>query len=177
MDNLQPKRPLGLTLAIITSGLTFAVLPLMQSLFLLAVNRYQYETPEGVIVGTSISNFNATPYLLQAGLAVFFLGICVLCGWGRPRGIRWVFSLVVLALGSYVLLAQLLPALMATPTLQDGVDSVASLRRPLQWGQLLLVASVTTYSVWFANRWSSRAFFRGFYTEADQATLKGEAEL
>jgi hypothetical protein len=176
MNNARPKRPLGLTLAIITSGLIFAVLPLAQSLFLLGVNRYQYETPEGVIVGTGISNFNATPYLLQAGLAVVFLMVCVLCAMGRPRGIRWVFSLVVLCLGSYVLLAQILPTLTAVPTLQDGLDSTTALRRPLQWGQLFLVASVTTYSVWFANRWSSRAFFRGFYTEAEQLLLKGDSE-
>ncbi len=176
MNPSKPKRPLGLTLAIFASMMLFSIVPLAQTLFVLGINGYQGQGDSGIVSGISISNFDPVPYLTRAFLAFLFLALCIFTGLGRPRAMRFIFPIGVFLFGGSVILSQILPAFITPVTLEEGIDSGVPLRQTVQWGYFFMILTVTTYSIWFANRWSSRAFFRGHYTEKDLELMRAALE-
>lgn len=175
MEMMKPTRPFGLTLAVLVGVLIFAIIPLIQVGFVFSLSGYQYQSAEGGISGIQFSQFNPTPYLVQAGMAFLFLVISALTLYGRPRVMRFLFPLAVVGL-SVLIGMQAWTTFNATTTVSSGIDSAESMRRTVALLQLIAVSLISFYSVWFCNRWSARAFFRGHYTEQDVELIRATQE-
>ena len=172
MASPRPPRPLGLTLAILASVVLYALLPLLQvAMVLLVQMRLQTMqltlsgesgdiTPLAVggdFIGVSIGGL-----IVQSALALIFLVIAVYAWRGRPIWIRGAMIAAMLGLLGFTVVATV-PALLATPSLETGLDSGEPLRQSLHWGKLLLSGLVALYVLWYINRGPARAFYKGYY--------------
>jgi hypothetical protein len=173
----RPGRPLGLSLAIIASALLFAVLPLLQVGFALsfqarfsALGDTEFNFPgedptEPFASGVSMDGVDTVALLVQGGVSLLFLGVCVLAWIGRPGWIRFVLLAAVLIL-ALLSLVVLIAQLNMPPSLEDGLTSADDLGRNLRWTEIAFTILIPLYVAWYLNRAPSRAFYRGRYLSA-----------
>jgi len=169
-SDTRPPRPFGLSLAILASAILFGFLPIVESLITLALMDYQV-IEEGLASGVRLSNVDPTLNVAQIIVSAGFLLLAVLAWRGRPSAIRYAFPLSVLAFALASVLLRLWPALNTPPNIADGIDSGREASQSYLRGQLILTILTAIYALWFSNRWSARAFFRGSYTESDLAMM------
>jgi hypothetical protein len=173
----RPGRPLGLSLAIVASALLFAVLPLLQVGFALSFQarfatlgntefNFPGEDPtEPFASGVSMDGVDTFALLVQGGVSLLFLGVCVLAWIGRPGWIRYVLLAAVLILAVLSLLV-LIIQLNTPPTLEEGLTSADDLGRNLRWTEIAFTILIPLYVAWYLNRAPARAFYRGRYLSA-----------
>ena len=98
-SSARPPRTVGLSLAILASGMLFSVLPLLQMMLLLLL-RYRFSRidlaapgqADGVAplaVGGDFIGIDSSIVTLQTLMGIVFLGIAVLAWRGRPAWIRF----------------------------------------------------------------------------------------
>lgn len=172
----KPGRPFGLSLAIITVAVIFAVIPLLRiGLEIWLLNHFQnfswtVDTDEAMIEpimsGVNI-NFDYVATGGQVILALTILVLCILAWRGRPRWVRSALLWMVLIIDVIYVLATL-AFFTRPPDLSQGITSADHLAAPLQGGYFLLLILSTSYLVWYINREPARAFFRGAYREEMQ---------
>lgn len=170
----RPGRPLGLSLAIFASALLFAVLPLLQVGFTLsfqarfaALGEAEFNFPgedpaQPFASGVSMDSVDTAALLVQGGVSLLFLGVCVLAWIGRPGWIRFVLLAAVLILAVLSLLV-LIAQLNTPPTLEAGLTSADDVGRNLRWTEMAFTILIPLYVAWYLNRAPARAFYRGHY--------------
>ncbi len=169
---MKPPRPFGLTLAILTAWLLFTIIPLVISMIVFYINSYVYKDAEsGGVGGTSVTNFQPLPYVFVMAIAILFAFVGIFAWRGRPKQMRLVFPMLVVLMTLVTVLGIVIPTITATPTLSQGIDSSIDLTRRVLSGYSGMVVICSVYSIWFCNRWSARAFFRGYYLDKDRETM------
>jgi len=173
MPNTYPKpgRPFGLTLALIGIIIIYTILPMIPVIFTFLINDYTILQGGQIAAGIQIPRLDATPLIIQTFISVGLLIIAIFAWFGRPRFIRHILTGALSLLAVAMLVALVLPALTTPPDITQGIDSTDQLQAPLLIGYSVLLMGMTLYALWFVNRWSSRAYFRGYYTEEDMARL------
>lgn len=168
----KPSRPFGLTLAILAAWLFFTGIPLAVTALIFYVNSYVYrDQATGMTSGMTLTNFQVLPFtaVITASVLMAFVGLFT---WiGRPTWMRLVFPSLVFTYTLITMLGVLIPLLSTQPTLLDGADSAQGVFEALFSGYTGMTLLLTLYTVWFCNRWSTRAFFRGYYTEKDKRVM------
>ena len=160
-----PKRPFGLTLAILATVLFYVVLPLAAVGTILYLENALISGIEGGFIGIDFS-------IALTALAVPVVMALLLCviAWLTWRGVRWmrfVFPIIVVGYTLLLLLGYLLPVLTTQPDPSRGIDSATQYQDSIATGYIFAISLLALYVAWFSQRWSSRAFFRGYYTDAD----------
>lgn len=168
----KPGRPFGLTLAILAAWLLFTGIPFAVTGLIFYVSSYVYrDQTTGFVGGASLTNFQMLPFAAVIAMAVL-MGFVGLFAWfGRPPFIRWLFPAAVSLYAAITLLGVLMPLLASSPTLLEGADSGQRAFEALFSGYTGMTVMLSIYTVWFCNRWSVRAFFRGYYTEKDKHAM------
>ncbi|MCU0496802.1 MAG: hypothetical protein MUF87_05565 [Anaerolineae bacterium] len=172
----RPGRPLGLSLAILSTVFVFSLLPLTRlGLDLLIENHIRNldwsldlggERYDPYFAGGEVDVVSDQRLLTEVTLGGLFLMIAIMAWIGRPKWIRWMLFAWILGLGSvYALL--LLSALLTPTGIDQSLDSAANLVRSSQIGYLLTIVLVCVYSVWYMNRAPARAFYRGYYLPSE----------
>jgi hypothetical protein len=166
----KPKRPFGVSLAIIICLLIFVVLPLLEVLFIISVDNMMVfdEVGRSGINVIGIDKFRQQ-MIWQVALAIGFFILIVIAWVGRPPIIRLIFSGAVGLMGLLTVIAQIIPRLVATPTVMDSSRDV---NQPILIFYLAMTILITLYSVWYLNRWAARAFYRGYYLPEDIEEMK-----
>ena len=173
----SPRRPFGLSIALITSSLIFSFVPLTEVFITLSLASYRFSAGGGSLSGIDVIGFNPISPLLQFGVSILFLAVALLAWRGHPRWMRYAFQGAVLLCTAYMLGLRILPSLFAPLDLSVGVDSAREATLAYLRGQLLIVLLTSLYSLWFSNRWSARAFYRGYYTEQDLALIQAQQAI
>jgi hypothetical protein len=166
----KPKRPFGVSLALVTCLLIFVVLPILEVVFIISVNNMMTFDSVGRsglnVIG--IEKFGSQ-MMLQIALAMGFLILIIIAWFGRPSIIRLIFSGAVGVMGFLTVVSQILPRLMETPTVMDSTRDV---NQSVLIFYLIVTILITLYSVWYLNRWAARAFYRGHYLPEDVEEMK-----
>lgn len=166
----RPGRPLGLSIAIITSVMLFSLLPLLQVITLLLL-RERFRNVElletGGAVGSYLVGISDNKLLLQSVLGLAFLVIAVAAWRGKPAHIRNVMVAAVLFLTALTIAFDL--STLSQPTAPgEGFDSSVALTDNLLQARVAASALVGLYVVWYVNRGPARAFYRGYYLPAPE---------
>ncbi|MFQ3645877.1 MAG: hypothetical protein SNJ54_00875 [Anaerolineae bacterium] len=170
---MKPRRPFGLTLAILAAWLFYTVIPLSITGLIFYINRYVYrDQASGMTSGMALTNFQVLPFTVVIAAAVLMAFVGLFTWIGRPAAMRYVFPALVFSYTLITLLGVLLPLITAQPTLLEGADSGYRVFEALFSGYTGMTLLLTIYTLWFCNRWSARAFFRGYYTEKDKRAME-----
>lgn len=147
------RRPLGLTLAILSIGVLFGLAPLLEVYFL---HRIDATTDDELFLlgGVDMSLW----FWLEAGWGVVILILCVFAWWGRPARIRFILVAAIL-IPTAVNLFRVIEAVNSPNNPVFG-GQVQSTMRSYLICQLPLLFVVPLYSVWYLNRAPARAFYR-----------------
>lgn len=168
----RPPRTFGISIAIIVSVMFFTIFPLVQ-LLILTLIQYRIGQIElapsvsgtentAIAVGGSFGTLTSEYILLQAICGIVFFVIAIFAWRGRPKSVRYLFMLGVVALSIFYAWDSL--AVFFSPlSAMEGIDSGAEVRRILQLGRLFANLIVPLYVLWYMNRAPARAFFRGSY--------------
>lgn len=161
----RPHRPLGLSLAIITSVMLFSILPLVQIGIILML-RQQFRAVEflesGGAIGGDLMGIADSRLLLQVGLGVLFFLLSIAAWRGRPSAVRGLMVAAVLLMTALTIGLDL-STIFQQQDLSQGIDSSAALGDTLLWARIITSALVALYVVWYINRGPARAFYRGHY--------------
>ncbi|MEZ4667709.1 MAG: hypothetical protein R3E39_07305 [Anaerolineae bacterium] len=164
----RPLRPFGVTLAILSSLLLFTILPLMEiGIVLLVRLRFMSvqlidDGIQPVAIGGDFLGFSPILGVLQTVFAVAFLIIAILAWRGRPPYIRFGMVIAVLGLTLFRFAIIIAPKLVSG-SIENGIDSGASVWDALGLGQLLSGIPILLYVAWYMNRAPARAFYRGYF--------------
>lgn len=161
----KPRRPFGLTLAMIAAVMLFTLLPLIEVLFVFAMNEVLVPLEAGGMIGGSVIGFNLRPLLVQMGVSLAFLFLTLVAARGKIAAMGWLYPLAVVVVGTGFLLLRVLPA-------PEGIDSLTAVRQTLVSCGFWLIVGLMLFTVWFCRRWSVQAFYRGYYTDQDVATMQ-----
>jgi hypothetical protein len=146
---MRPRRPRGLTIALLACTVLYGLYPLAQGLFFIfpAFSRPTYEVQPRVALN------------IVLGLA--FLILMIPAWRGRPPRIRLVLTGAVLGL-----MLLYLGFAVADLAAQSGLalDSTSALDRTTATCSIPFYLLLTTYIVWYLNRYPSRAYYRGAAT-------------
>lgn len=168
----KPSRPFGLTLAILAAWLFYTVIPLAITGLIFYINSYVYrDQTNGMTSGMALTNFQVLPFTVVIAAAVLMAFVGLFAWMGRPSAMRFVFPALVFSYTLITLLGVLLPLITTQPTLLEGADSGQRVFEVLFSGYTGMTLLLTIYTLWFCNRWSARAFFRGYYTEKDKRAM------
>lgn len=165
-QNVRPRRPFGVSLAILLSLMIFVVIPMVVVIFFAASSgilyRIESEAMSGInVVGVSLTSFTG---VIIVSTLVLILGVAA---WRvRSEWVRRLFSLVVLGAG-VIGSVSLLQSALTGPSLESGIDSATEIARNNTIIIIVVLALVTAFSVWMMQRWSAKAFYRGYYTQDD----------
>lgn len=170
---MKPPRPFGLTLAILLAWLLFSVIPLTVVGLLFYINSYVYrDASTGGMGGMTLTNFQVLPFAGVIAIAVLMAFVGWFTWLGRPTWMRLAFPLMILLYTGVTLGGVLLPLATTSPTLLEGADSGQGVFEAVFSGYTALAGLLSLYALWFCNRWSVRAFFRGYYTEKDKRAME-----
>ncbi len=168
----KPGRPLGLSIAIVTSVMLFSLLPLLQvGILLLLRERFRAVEylEDGGALGSYMLGISDSRLLLQFMLGLAFLLIAAAAWRGKPSRIRIVLVAAVLFLTALTIVLDL--SALAQPAAPDeGFDSSTALTDSLQRARIALSVLVGLYVVWYVNRGPARAFYRGYYLVPPEET-------
>jgi hypothetical protein len=166
----KPQRPFGVSIAIVTGIILFTVLPLLEIAFLLSIDNMMVFDDVGRsgldIMGIDGFRQQVVPQVI---FALLFFMVAVFSWRGRPAIMRIVFSATIMMIAGLTIMQQILPRLSTSTT---ALDSSRDVSQPILIFYLVLTLVITLYSLWYMNRWASRAFYRGHYLPEDIETMK-----
>lgn len=145
----RPTRPLGLTIAILSTAFGYGILPL--SPFLLVV--WASATQRGI--GTEL--FGGPPSWAQIAFSAAILITAVLAWVGRPPWSRWLL-LALVWLQTMLLVIRFIAALTTPPTLFGVGGNISG--NGLWVCQAPLIVLIPLYVTWYLNRAPARAFYQ-----------------
>ncbi len=168
----KPGRPLGLSIAIITSVMLFSILPLIQVLFYLSI-KWRFRDIQflegGGATGVDIIGLSDTTLIVQAAIALAFFVIAVLAWRGQSPSMRYIFMGAVVLLTGITLASSILSA-GGQPDIEQIFDPMAALSDSLVRARMIVSILIMIYVLWYVNRGPSRAFYRGYYLDDAQAS-------
>ncbi len=173
----RPGRPLGVSLAIIASSFLFAVVPLMQVVMVLLVQRHFMnlsfeEGFEPFVTGGDFLGIPESSILLQSLLSIGFLIIAGMAWRGRPPAMRYILVVAVAVLTGIKLVGIITQSLSAQD--MQTMSSLDALSRSLGTSQVIFDLLVTVYVIWYMNRGPARAFYRGYYVHEPKESVMSE---
>jgi hypothetical protein len=174
---MKPQRPFGLTIAILYTWLVMTIIPLLSVGIVFWLNSYRFNDENGGMGGINISNFSVAPLVITMFFALVIGFIGILTWMGKPNYMRYVFPAMVVIVAMVVFFGNVLPTLTTPPNIADGLDSSQNVSRSGLSAYTVMLLVCAVYVVWFCNRWSARAFFRGYYTDKDLNQLQAAGLL
>ncbi len=146
MRAARPRRPRGLTIALLACTVLYGLYPLVTGLFFLlpAVGRPQYTVEPRVV--------------LDVVLSLGFLALLVPAWRGRPPRIRLILTAAVIGL---MLLNLGMAVYDLTSRSALTLDSTSQLSEATTTCSIPIYALLTLYIVWYLNRYPARAYYRG----------------
>lgn len=170
---MKPPRPFGLTLAIVMAWILFTLIPFLVTGLVFFINNHVYrDAATGGMSGVKLTNFQVLPFAAVIAAAVLMGFIGWFTWLGRPAFMRIIFPSVVLFYTVVTFAGVLLPLMTASPMLVEGADSGQQVFEVVFSGYTGIAGVSAVYTLWFCNRWSVRAFFRGYYTEKDKRVME-----
>ncbi len=164
----KPKRPLGVSLAIVVGVMAFTVLPIVNVLFFWQLNNLMVIEPGSISGADLMGGLSTLEAVIQVGLALSFLVVAVLTWLGRPPWIRHIFTGTVIFIAGLTIVLQILPGIQNSSTALDSSREFGGI-----WlSYLVFVILIGLYAVWYMNRWAARAFFRGYYQPEDLEIMR-----
>ncbi|MGB1288388.1 MAG: hypothetical protein ACPG7F_17775, partial [Aggregatilineales bacterium] len=164
----KPQRPFGVSLAIAASILLFAVIPILVAGFLLYLSNFTYVDGNDGMSGIQFTNSLTVPLIGLITGGLIFITVSIWCWRGRVRITRFVFQGIVLIYGGILSLSLMQTGRRFPGSVSSGDSFQNIVNNAYLVGCLLLVV----YVLWFMNRWSARAFYRGYYTDYDLELLR-----
>jgi hypothetical protein len=169
-ESIKPHRPFGLMIAIGVGVLFYSLIPLFFTGYFLLVEThlasmesqwtFGEETVEEIARGGELTGgVTRFDMLVQTILAFVFLTIAILAWRGKPRIMRHILTWSVVIISAVTLFVAIFP----TPVGGVSGGSFDGLSRLLQPSVLVFYVLLPLYVVWFLNRASARAFYRGYY--------------
>jgi hypothetical protein len=168
----RPRRPLGVSLAIVLFVGLFAVIPMFQIVIRLlvqarlsALNTVEVTMPNGEVVQPLASGgyenlINPTAVLVQLAVCAWVVAVGVMAWRGKPRSARWLFTGTVLVFAALTLWVAV-GRVLVSPSVAEGVSS-ADVVGGWEWVQVVGSSLLLPlYTVWYMNRAPARAFFGG----------------
>jgi hypothetical protein len=159
----KPRRPFGVTLALVGGVFVFSLIPTLMIFVLAYLANYVQNDVEGGISGIEFTGGNFQPLLVPLVMALIYFGLAAWAWRGKPPVVRFVFPLVT-ALYCIVTWALLTIPQRTGPEVYDSASDMAQTASTVY---IFVMIGATTYIAWFMNRWSARAFYRGYYTKRD----------
>lgn len=159
----KPRRPFGVILALVGGVFVFSIIPTLMIAVLAYLANYVRMDVEGGVSGIDFAGANFQPLLVPLLLAILYFALAVWAWRGKPPVVRFVFPLVT-AVYCVVTWALLTIPQNTEPEIYDSASDLAQTASSLY---ILVMIGVTIYIAWFMNRWSARAFYRGYYTKRD----------
>lgn len=180
--NTKPKRPFGVTLAIILCVLFFAIIPSMTVFTRLLVEQHvstnnTFILPDGrettIMSGGSNNNsgINRTTLYQQIVISLLIIILGFFAWRGKPTWIRFVFMAIVLIISAILIYQNII--LFRTTGLQGGTGQ--SLISFLRDSNTIFLSLLPLYVIWYLNRAPARAFYRGYYLQTEVEWLKQQA--
>jgi len=169
----KPGRPFGVTIAILLSTLLYSIVPLIEVTYLLIINQLIYQDDEtGALIGFNILESATFPIFLQAFVALAFLLVAYVAWRGINPQIRLIFIGVVVTITVAFISLLIVPSLLNSVTIEQGIDSIDTIIRQSRIIQSVLLLLIMVYTIWYMNRWAAKAFYRGYYIESDFEHLR-----
>ncbi len=165
----KPKRPFGVSLAILTGVTVFAILPLLITVLFIYLNNRVYLEGDGSFSGLTFLGLSTPSVGTYTAAAILFLGVAFFAWRGRPAAMRFIFPLAVFIMA--ILMSVLVGVAGSSTGFQAGIDSAETARQVFREGYVIVILLVVVYISWFFNRWSARAYYRGYYTPEDLALI------
>lgn len=162
----KPGRPLGVSLAIITSTSVFSLLPLTQIIIIALIRRRIYDNltgPDGmqpIFLGVEYIGLPDWRSALQVIIALVFLLLAVFAWRGRPAAMRWILPASVAVI---LVINAVLAFAVAGPSTQAGASSADAFFAAFDSGRVIIGALTFLYVFWYMNRAPARAFYRGYF--------------
>ena len=148
----RPRRPLGLTIALVATATLYGLLPLMEVYFLWRLNMAASEAY--ILGGVDITVWN----WIEGGLGVVMLVVCVLAWFGRPTWIRQALMALLVVITAANLYRIWEAWRSEVNPIFDG-QAQEVLRNFLRC-QFPALVVVPLYVLWYINRAPARAFYR-----------------
>ncbi len=150
--NPRRHRPLGLSLAILSTGILYGMMPLLPVVFVLILRGSGHDLGADVVSPTT---------WITAGLAVLVLIVAVVAWLSHSPRSRWLLLGVVWIATAFYLI-QIVQSL--TPSPQSGTPEVGGSLSGANTSVLLcqvpLLILVPLYITWYLNRAPARAFYQ-----------------
>lgn len=163
----KPGRPLGLSIAVITSVMLFSILPFIQVLFYLSI-KWRFRDIQfmegGGASGVDIIGLSDTTLIVQAVIAILFLIIAILAWRGQPPSMRYIFMGSVVLLTAITIASTILGS-GGQPDIEQIFDPMAALSNSLVRARMIVSILIMIYVLWYVNRGPARAFYRGYYLD------------
>lgn len=167
---IKPHRPFGLTLAILAGVLFYSIIPLfVTGQFLLVEAHFNNmesqwtfgeQTVDEIARGGDLTGgITRFDMVIQALLALTFIGIAFFAWRGKPKVMRHIFTGSVILISAVTLFVVIFP----TPSAGLSGGSLDNLGKLLQPSILAFYVLLPLYVVWYLNRAPARAFYRGHY--------------
>jgi hypothetical protein len=164
----QPRRPFGVIMALMSGVFVFSVIPLLMIGTILYLATYVQSDASGGMSGLEFTDMTYQPLLLPGIAALVYLLVAIWAWRGKPSTVRFIFPLIT---AFYCVVTW---SLLTTPSpvAEQAVDSSSEFAEIASQVYLIAMVGVTVYIAWFMNRWSARAFYRGYYTKRDLDLLQ-----
>jgi hypothetical protein len=164
----KPRRPFGLTLAILGGVLLFFLIPMLEiGLIVMIESTFVAEVGVGM-AGVNVSGIASTALILQVSLSVLYLLIALITFSGRVARMRLVFQVFTIGLALLHIVVRIFPELTRPQNVSQGIDSAQQFAHFYLLANFWMMLFIAVYTLWFLNRWSVLAFFRGYYTPQDE---------
>ncbi|HVO44498.1 MAG TPA: hypothetical protein VMT34_17855 [Aggregatilineales bacterium] len=146
-------RPLGLSLAILASGVMYGIFPLIPLiLVIIAVIRKPSFTFDLSLIGGTLGAINML-------LGVITLVTCVPAWIGRPNYSRW--ALIVMVWIDAAIVVYRLALINQPYACFNTACPEIRIVEPILYCMVAIVVAVSLYVTWYMNRAPAREFYRG----------------
>lgn len=162
----KPGRPLGVSLAIISSTLLFSLLPLTQIIIIALIRRRIYDnliSTDGMqpaYLGIDYTGLPDWRTSMQIIIALIFLLLAAFAWRGRPAAMRWLLPVSVAGI---LVINAVLAFVVSGPADQSGASSADAFFAALDSGRIVIGVLTFLYVYWYMNRAPARAFYRGYF--------------
>ncbi len=164
----KPRRPFGVILALAGGVFIFSFIPALMIAIFVYLTRYVQVDASGGMSGLDFKDVTYQPLLIPGIGALIYLLLAIWAWRGKSPVARFVFPLMT---ALYCIVTWGLLTIPNTDANQ-GIDSATGFAAIASQIYLFAMIGVTVYIAWFMNRWSARAFFRGYYTKNDLQMLQ-----
>jgi hypothetical protein len=174
----KPKRPFGVTLAILMCILLFAILPSLTVFLHVTIQQHvqsnnTFILPDGTEInavsgGDDDLKIDRTTLYQQTAISVVVIILAIFAWRGKPSWIRFVFIGIVFIISAILIYQNFL--LFESNPLEGGTGQTWI--EFLSNSNILFLICLPIYVIWYFNRAPSRAFYRGYYLQEELDWLK-----